>query len=132
VIYVNFLGKALEYGGEEKLILCYDEARLDTTFREVPTSTPAEKLARLLERFPTRLTSDDGQMFWYSRLPDTDKRIATPYEVAYARWIPEDPWAALRCLLVLGSAGVDLVGRVKRALRAAPRFRPAASSEGAV
>jgi hypothetical protein len=100
VIWVNFLSKALEYGGYAKLIEVFDLERLELTFREVPANTTAEDLAVLAESHPTRLTSEDGEMLWLSRLSASDRRISSPYEVAYGRWIPANPWAALlpRCL----------------------------------
>ena len=121
VIWVNFLDKALEYGGTEKLVLVFDPKQLDTTFREVRAGSPPEELAVLSMRYPTKLTSEDGEMCWFSRLSATDKPITSAHEVDSARWIPTDPWVALRLLLVVGPAGVGLVERARRALNGSRR-----------
>jgi hypothetical protein len=54
-------GKALEYGGEFKVMLAFKRAGLTPTFREIPADTPAEKIAELRLTFPTLVPSDDGK-----------------------------------------------------------------------
>lgn len=99
-IYADYLDKALEYGGMPKLILALNPKMLQRSFREVPTSTPKEELAALADRFPTRLESEDGSKYWYSRLEEGDPKLASPYEAAYAYFVEGDPFAALEGLLV--------------------------------
>ena len=88
--------KAWEYGGWPKIILELDSTKLDRTFREVPADTPAEELEEIRKTFPTSLISKDANSIWFSRLHEDDSRITSDYEFEYARWIPGDPFAALR------------------------------------
>ena len=96
--------KAVEYGGLPKLVMSIDGRSTDRTFREISAETPEIEIAELSRTFPTRLLSKDGRRFWMSRLPESDPRIAKPYEAHYARWIPGDPRNALRGLIVIARA----------------------------
>lgn len=103
VIYVSTLEKALEYGGLPKAVVALDPKRLERTWREVPADTEPDELASIRETYRTVLTSKDGNKLWCSRLHEADPRVTTSYEVSYARWIPGDPFDALRAVLVLGT-----------------------------
>lgn len=95
--------KALEYGDRAaKVMLVFDAGQLRNCHREVPADHDAAELAELARDYPTRLVSEDGTHLWLSRLPEGSRRINTPYEVAYARWIPGDPFQALQAVVVLG------------------------------
>lgn len=100
VIYVDDFEKAWEYGDWPKLILALDWGCLKRTFLEVPANTPSDELEHLRGAYPTELLSRDGSAIWFSRLRKDDPRLASPYEIAYARWIPEDAGAALRGVLI--------------------------------
>jgi hypothetical protein len=101
VIYVTQdLGKAWEYGGLPKLIVALDRDHLDRSYRELGTDSTEEEIAAVRARFPAVLRSEDGSKHWCSRLSQNDPRIASPYEVGYARWIPGDARAALRAALI--------------------------------
>jgi hypothetical protein len=65
---------------------------------------------------------NDGGTLWLSRLPAGDPRIGTWREADMARWIPEDPWEALRMIVVVGAEGRGLVERARAVVRAAGRF----------
>jgi len=101
VIYVDGFDKALEYGEWPKLVIALRSDALEATFREVPVNSRTEHLVELEQRFPTALRSVDGQSLWMSRLPATDPRVGSPYEVEYARWIPGDAKAALAAVFIL-------------------------------
>ncbi|MBI3928464.1 MAG: hypothetical protein HY319_23180 [Armatimonadetes bacterium] len=98
--FVDFLEKALEYGGWPKLILALRSECLDRTFREVPRDTPPEEIAALKALFPTVLESNDGMKLWLSRLPHGDSALATSYEWSYAAWIPGDALDALTAVIL--------------------------------
>lgn len=104
VIYADMSDdKALEYGGEDsKVMLILRDEHLDRTYREVPSDTPEAELAQLRGTFPTELRSEDGKSIWFSRLKETDPKVASPYEHTYAAWIPGDPWQCLFSIIVFG------------------------------
>jgi hypothetical protein len=109
-IYADAFDKAWEYGGWPKLILAYASSAVERTFREVPANTPSEELRLLRERFPTVVASPDGTKLWLSRPAEDDRRLATPYEMAYGWWIPGDPFEALHAILVFARReDVDVV-----------------------
>jgi hypothetical protein len=101
VIYAEFFEKALEYGDWPKLILALRRKCLRPTFKEVPSSTPEDELAKLREEYPTTVLSEDGKTIWLSRLFPDDPRVASVYESAYARWIPGDAILALAAAFLL-------------------------------
>ncbi|MEZ4503022.1 MAG: hypothetical protein R3C39_10390 [Dehalococcoidia bacterium] len=102
------LGKVLRYGGAKKVVLVLDPSALVPTYREVPANLPQEELQALKRLFPTEMRSKDGNWLWLTRLPDGDPRRELPYERDYARWIPGDPFDALKAVLVVGLDSVDL------------------------
>src|SRR5262249_46250788 len=100
VIMVDCFEKAWEYGGWPKVMQALDWSCLDQSWREIPTDTPPGELTELRKIFPALLTSIDGSKLWLSRLPEGDPRIASSYEVSYGRWIPGNPFEALKAILV--------------------------------
>jgi hypothetical protein len=64
------------------------------------SDTVAEEVARLMLEYPTRIESSSGERIWLTRLPETDTRATTPYEVEYARWISGNAFGALRAVFV--------------------------------
>lgn len=100
--------KALEYGcNGDQLLLLLDVRRLKRTFREVPADSDPSLLTELRQSFQTELKSMDGMNIWFSQLGKDDGRVATPYEVSFAWWIPGDPWEALLGLIVLSENALD-------------------------
>lgn len=107
-------GKALEYGDRaNKVMLLFNAEQLRNSHREVPADLDPTELAELARDHPSRLVSEDGTHLWLSRLPEGDRRINTPYEVEYARWIPGDPWKALQGVIVLGHEA-QVIDRVRQ------------------
>jgi hypothetical protein len=100
VIFTNDLDKAWEYGGWPKLVLALDTSRLQRTFKQVPSDISPSELERIRQHYPTVVKSLDGTQLWLTRLEESDPRIASPYEIAHARWIEGNPFDALRAILL--------------------------------
>jgi hypothetical protein len=115
IVFVDDFEKAWEYGQWPKIIIALDWSKLDHTFREVPAATSSEELTSLCAKFPTKRVSKDGSLLWLSRLGDNDPRVTTEYEVAYARWIPGNPFDALRAVFAFGLTDADLSAAVGHA-----------------
>ena len=110
------LNKALEYGTEDDQVVQFFQAdQLTATYREVEASIPDVELAELRKTYPTLIRSTDGARLWLSRLGEDDRRIATDYEIEYARWIPGDPFNALAVVVILGA---DFYATMKRTVLA--------------
>jgi hypothetical protein len=90
--------KALEYG---ELVMVFDSARLDRTYRDVPKSENPRTLSRLREKYPT-VIEKDGNRLWFSMLSPDDNRTGTIYEGYYTFYIPGDPHEALLMLFLVG------------------------------
>jgi len=116
-IFVSDFDKAGEYGGWPKVIMALDGERLDRTYREIPPDTGAEEGARLMLDYPNRTPSLSGECIWLTRLPATDPRAATAYEIEYARWIPGNPFDALQAVFVFIPEGDSLTSRLAMAPR---------------
>jgi hypothetical protein len=99
-IFVSDFDKAWEYGDWPKVIMVFDGRHLAYTYREITSDTPAEETARLMLEYPTRIPDHSGERTWLTRLPETDPRAASSYEVEFGRWIPGDPFDALRAIFV--------------------------------
>lgn len=97
-----FPDKALEYGGDEKVMMIFNLSMTEPSYVKVPANTDAAKLKAWKQNYPTVLSSIDGKELWLSRLPEHDRRVGSPYEVEHARWIPGDPLEALLGIFVLG------------------------------
>lgn len=91
--------KALEYGD---VVMAFDLAKLEKTFREVSKSENPETLDRLRQEYPTVLEMD-GDWLWFSKLPPDDERTGTIYESYYTFFIPGDPREALLLLFLIGT-----------------------------
>lgn len=104
VIYAAEFDKAWEYADFPKVILALDPLKLDRSFREVPSTCKDDSLSRLQKIFPTELVSTDGKSLWLSKLSRDDPRVGTNYEMAYAYWIPGNPFEALRAVLIFADS----------------------------
>ena len=116
-IYVDDFEKALEYGGWPKVVLALRWTHLDRTFRKVQASIPERDLAELQQTFPTKIRLADGKNLWLSKLRETTNKVASAYEVDYARWLPGDPKSALAAVLVLVHPKSDGASMVENILR---------------
>ena len=93
--YGSSLEKALEYGGDYPQVLIIDGRAAERTQRQVSaTAAQADHDAARAwagsDGFAVR-----GGWMRYSRLPETDSRRGSDYEVAHAWFIPGDPKSAL-------------------------------------
>lgn len=112
-IYVtSSYDKALEYGSAKKVMLVYDPEYLHKTCRVVPTTTPLDELHELSSEFPTRFTSKDQRNYFFSRLPENDTAVGSPYENEYGRWIPGDPFEALKAVILIGQFSEEELSEV--------------------
>lgn len=118
VMYIaDGLDKALEYGADGDQVIQFFGKHLEQTFKEVPITTPLAELEALSELYPTRLTSKDEQYYWLSRLPPDHPGLASGYEIAYARWIPGDPFESLLGLMIVGEDFQGIMTRTRELLR---------------
>lgn len=99
-IFCDDLEKASEYGEWPKVVMGFDSAMLDRTYRQVDATIPEDELAHLQATFPTLEKSTDGSKIWLSRLPSESRARTTHYERSYAYWIPGNPWDALRIIIL--------------------------------
>jgi hypothetical protein len=115
--------KALEYGGEEKVMMVFDINRTKASYEEVVADTDPKVLEELRSVYPTVVPSIDGSRLWLSRLPQDDRRVASAYEIEHGRWIPGDPIEALAGLVVLGRHLQGLKESVQASVAACPHPR---------
>lgn len=106
-MYLSDINKAMEYGNgydDEtcKLLLLYNHRFMKKTHQQILPDTPFEKIEKYKKTYPTAFYDAKGNLVWLSRLNQNDRRIGTPYEVAYGFWIPGNPFEALEAILVLG------------------------------
>jgi hypothetical protein len=97
-----YLTKALEYGACPKLVLAFARDGLKPTYVELPGDTPAAELERHRAVYPTAVWTDDRAKVWLSRFPESSPHVASPYEAQYGSWIPGDPRACLKALILFG------------------------------
>jgi hypothetical protein len=74
---------------------------LKRTFRHLPADSPKEELEKARLEFPTIIKMDDNSL-WCTHLHESNPQIAGAYEIENARWIPGDPWGALKAIFLLG------------------------------
>jgi hypothetical protein len=99
------LDKAWEYGGLPKVVMAYDGMQLKSTYKQVVVAdTTSDELAKLMSDYPTHIESPAGDRIWFTRFPG-HTRPGFAYEREYARWIPGDPFDALRAVFVFIPAG---------------------------
>ena len=94
--------KALEYGGPEKVVMVFDPARLEKTFKKVRKSEPPEFLDQLRADYPSAMELNQ-EWIWLSKLPPGDGRIGTAYETECSFFIPGKPHEALLMLFLTGN-----------------------------
>jgi hypothetical protein len=94
-IFADDIEKAIEYGGGAQVVQVFDNERLQRTFTEVSADTDPSEIQKLKDTYQSWEISLDGKKIWFSMLPFEDGRRATPYEVAYGWFIPDNPLDAL-------------------------------------
>lgn len=99
-IYAGCFDKAIEYGGIPKVIIALDPDHLDETCREIPSSTEESVISELKKAFPTEIPAVDGSTIWLTKLSCDDPRAGNDYERVYAKWIPGNPFEALRAVII--------------------------------
>ena len=103
IIYADVFEKAWEYGGWPKIILGYDYDCLEKTYKEVSTDISEDRYLELKKKYPTEMKSVDGNKIWFTKLDADDTRVATQYEISYAKWIKCAPAEALQVIFIFAS-----------------------------
>jgi len=106
-LYAACSGKALEYGGSNKVVQVFDPDKLQKTFMRVRKSEAPYLLERLNQAYPSSKEIDD-EWLWFSKLPPGDFRIGTGYEMEYSFYIPGNPIEALLMIFLVGGETNDL------------------------
>lgn len=112
-------GKALEYGGDEKVMMLFNEDHTKPAYRTIPATTPQNELEELRILYPTINPSADGSTLSLSRLPKNDTRTAN-YDIFFGRWIPGDPFEALAGLVLFGRDLQKMICFVAESIAACP------------
>ncbi len=90
------LAKALEYGGDYPNVLIMDVKRIERTYRYLRVDAPQDE-HEIARRFAGSepIRSRDGTRLLYSRIPTTDSRRGSAYELEFAFYIPGNAKDAL-------------------------------------
>ena len=97
--------KSNEYGGNPRIMMWLDRHFLQRTSQILPTTATEEERSALLADYPFCDRDENGR-YHFSRIEDERRRFS-PYEEAYARWIPGDARKALKALFILDNATSD-------------------------
>jgi hypothetical protein len=95
-------GKALEYGGTDKVIMVFDPSKLQKTYKRASRAESTEVLNQLRKEYPSVIEIDPDWL-WFSKLPPGDARIGSSYETEYSFFIPAAPREALLMVFVVGN-----------------------------
>lgn len=98
----TFASKAWEYGGPDKVVMAFDPARLQATFKKVRKSESPALLDQLRIEYPSAKEMDQDWL-WFSKLPPGDGRMGTAYETKYSYFIPGNPREALLMVFLVGN-----------------------------
>jgi hypothetical protein len=90
--------KALEYGC---VVLVFDPAKLEKTFKKVRKSESFSTLHQLREDYASEMEFENDWL-WFSKLPPGDGRIGSLYEIEYSFFIPGNPHDALQMIFLIG------------------------------
>jgi hypothetical protein len=93
------LDKAWEYGGSRKLLIVLSNTFLQSSHHILPLDTPEKELEAYKKEYKTILRGEKET--WLSRLPENDRRVGSPYEVAHCRFPNGDPRMALIALVII-------------------------------
>src|SRR5262249_32033650 len=100
VIYANDLEKASEYGGRDGLIMLLNPSEMRRSYMMLDASADPDNRRHIEQEYGTDpIIFPEGTLF-YSRLPPTDRRRGTPYEVANGWYIPNDPFKVLSGVII--------------------------------
>lgn len=108
--------KALEYGGDEKVMMVFDCDSTHASYVEVDSNIDRQRFNEIRAVYPTVVHLDNGSRIWFTRLAENNPRVASPYETEHGRWIPGDPFDALSGLIVLGRNLDDMTNTVRSAM----------------
>ena len=95
------LEKALEYGGPDNVIMILDARKMLRSYKRVPVAASESEIEQVEVTYgKKRILIENGDTFWYSRLPPDDRRIGSPYEYEHGWFIPGNPFEALVGLIL--------------------------------
>jgi len=106
------IGKALEYGGRDKVLLVFDPRRLRPASIVLDGECPREERCEVERMYPT-VVWETGQSTKLSRLPASEYHGGIGYD-HYAYWIPDDPFDALMLIIAVAPPECPLVSEVLR------------------
>ena len=112
-LYVDDFEKAWEYSGLPKVVMAFVWEGLERTFRTLPADASEAEQAALRETYPHAYPH--GDRLWLSRIDDPNP-ARRGYELAHARWIPNNPFDSLKAVFVCG-AEQDLVWAESQTIR---------------
>jgi hypothetical protein len=87
--------------GLRKLLMILANETLHESHLVVPLDTPEDQLELYRKEYRTVLRREDQGEICLSRLPLSDRRVGSGYEVAYSRFPAGNPRACLIALLVV-------------------------------
>ena len=96
--YASDLSKALEYGGDPKLVLMLEPRMCRSTWLQFFSDSESSEIESAKETYPYELRQDDGGII-LSRMEDERHRFSS-YEFEYARWIPGNAREALKGVMI--------------------------------
>ena len=105
------IGKALEYGGRDKVLLVFDPRRLKRGWVVLDSDCPQEERCEVERIYPT-VVWETGQSTKLSRLPATEYQCGGYDDYAY--WIPGNPFDALMLIVTVAPPECPLVSEVLR------------------
>lgn len=101
-LFVGPLTKALEYANDgDQIIQIFRAPLLLPSWQEWPASTALDDLAEVQRSYPTVLHTEDKAWSFFSRLPQGNPRLASPYEREYGFWIPGNAHLALAGVIII-------------------------------
>jgi hypothetical protein len=101
IFATEYSGKALEYGGSDKVIMVFDPSKLQKTYKKASKSESPEVLNQLRKEYPSVMEIEPDWL-WFSKLPPGDVRIGSSYETEYSFFIPSTPHDALLLIFLVG------------------------------
>jgi hypothetical protein len=95
------LGKAADYGGIPKLILCFDTKKCNRSYKEIEIAEHSEEtIAKFKREYARFLESDDKSRLFFSHFDYDMNQVG--YERNYGNYIPENVGQALKRIIVFG------------------------------
>ncbi len=91
--------KALEYGGDDRIVLIFDVTRMRRSFCELAPDASPEAIMAAEKSFGSDYELAKDGTRCYSRLPRSDRRRCSPYEAEYGWYFPSNPKSALAAII---------------------------------